>query len=55
MGDKEVAEAQVKVLETTLGELIHTLSQIALEDHDEEEGYELVWATLQTILREKAL
>ncbi len=50
--DKVLAETAVEVVETTIGELIEAITEIALESGSSEaEGYQLASATIENILR----
>lgn len=50
--DKVLAETAVEVVETTIGELIEAITEIALESGSTEaEGYQLASATIENILR----
>ena len=50
--DKRLLGQSIKTIETTVGELIEAVTQIALETgRTEEEGYELASLTLENILR----
>jgi hypothetical protein len=50
--DKRVLGQSIQTIETTVGELIEAVTQIALEaGRTEEEGYELASLTLENILR----
>lgn len=50
--DNENLKKSVETIETTIGDLIEAITQIALEAGDsEEEGYQLASLTLEDILR----
>lgn len=50
--DKVLAETNVEIVETTIGELIEAITEIALESGSTEaEGYQLASATIENILR----
>ena len=50
--DKEIALSAVETIETTIGELVELITEIALESgRSEEEGYELASLTIESILR----
>jgi hypothetical protein len=50
--EKRVLGQSIQTIETTVGELIEAVTQIALEaGRTEEEGYELASLTLENILR----
>lgn len=50
--DKRLLGQTIQTIETTVGELIEAVTQIALETgRTEEEGYELASLTLENILR----
>ncbi len=51
---KEILEAGICTIETTIGELIETVTQIALESgKSEAEGYELASLALEQLLQGK--
>ncbi len=53
---KNAAIKAVESVHTTVGELIETITKLALESgKSEEEGYLLAQATLENILRRKAM
>ncbi len=50
--DKEIATTSIETIETTIGELVELITDIALEaGRSEEEGYELASLTIESILR----
>lgn len=50
--NKEIALSSVETIETTIGELVELITEIALESgQSEEEGYELASMTIESILR----
>lgn len=50
--DKERAGSAIETIETTIGELIEAVTEIALESgKTEEEGYKLASLTLERIFR----
>ena len=50
--DNELKLKGIETVETTIGELIEAITEIALEaGKSEEEGYQLASATLESILR----
>jgi len=49
---KELAETAVETIETTIGDLIEAITEIALEaGNSEAEGYQLASVTIESILR----
>ncbi|MFM1847137.1 MAG: hypothetical protein RL417_611 [Pseudomonadota bacterium] len=54
--DKVLAETAVEVVETTIGDLIEAITEIALESGSSEaEGYKLASITIESILRKSRL
>lgn len=52
--DKEFINRQVETIETTLGELIEAITQIALESgKSESESYELASRTIESLLNRR--
>lgn len=50
--NKEIALSAVETIQTTIGELVELITEIALESgQSEEEGYELASMTIESILR----
>jgi len=50
--NKDIALSAVETIETTIGELVELITEIALESgQSEEEGYELASMTIESILR----
>lgn len=50
---EKLVEVAIERIETTIGELVSTITEIAMESgKSEEEGYELASVTLERILNE---
>jgi hypothetical protein len=50
--EKDVALTSIETIETTIGELVELITEIALETgKSEEEGFELASMTIESILR----
>jgi len=49
---KELTENAIKTIETTIGDLVEAITEIAVESgSSEREGYELASMTIESILR----
>jgi hypothetical protein len=50
--NKDIALTSVETIQTTIGELVELITEIALENgQSEEEGFELASMTIESILR----
>jgi hypothetical protein len=54
--DKVLTETAVEIVETTIGDLIEAITEIALESGSSEaEGYQLASITIENILRKNRM
>jgi hypothetical protein len=54
--DKVLTETAVEIVETTIGDLIEAITEIALESGSSEaEGYQLASITIESILRKNRM